>query len=260
MFKADVLRVGFDWRLAAGGALVAAAMVLNAGVGQANTIVQFDNNFGASLSEGDVLFDFDSVDPGNGLFDFGGGLTGRITTGDLGSKATGDVVVFDTTAGSTSVGNDPDLLGPFTNVNNANDILDFGNALILNEKNGAGHGPDDAANGGAITFTFDLPVLLTAVFILDGADNSPNGASIFVDGAATALATGLGGGDRQFEVFDNFDPNTTVTSLTVDFAGSGAIGRFGATVVPVPAALPLLLTGLGAFALIARRKGRQSAA
>lgn len=219
-------------------AAVAAAVSLSAGMAQAaNVIVDF-----SQFSEGDVL---------NGAFDFGGGLTGTITTGNLGTKATGDAVIFNTVAPSASVNNDPDLRGPFTNVNDPQDIRDFGKVLILQEKNASN--PDDASNGGAITFTFDRLVSLTAIFLLDGNDNTPTGGSIFLDGSSTALATNLGGGDREFEEFI-FAPGTIVSSFTVDFSGSGAIGRFGAAVVPVPASLPLLLTGFGVFAWVARRR------
>ena len=224
--------------------MLAGAMVLTAGMAKATTIVQFDENFGSSLLEGDIISD-GTV----GLFDFGGGLTGNITTSDLGSRATGRVQIFDTNAGTDSVGNDPDLLGPFTDVHGVGPDLEFGNALILEEKNSTS--PDDAANGGAITFTFDVPVALTALFILDGNDNSPLGASIFLDG--NLFGTNFGGHDNEYERI-GFAANTIVTTLTIDFQGSGAIGRFGAAVVPIPATLPLLLTGLGAFAWVARRR------
>lgn len=235
-------------RKATASLMIVGAMTLAAGAANAaNVIVDF-----SGFSEGQVL---------NGAFNFGGGVTGTITTSDFNpSKSTGEAMVFDTTGGRSII-NDPDLAGPFQDVNNLNDPLTgFGNALILQEINSpflsdgvTPRGPDDVASGGRITFTFDSVVSLTRIFILDGNDNSPTGASLFLDGSTTALATNLGGGDNQFELFE-FLPGNNVSQLTVDFAGSGAIGQFGFAAIPVPASLPLLLTGLGAVAWVARRR------
>ncbi len=206
------------------------------------------------MSEGDVLYDPNSSDINNGRFDFGGGIRGRLVTSDLGNKATGEVMIFDTDT-PTNNNIDPDLKGAFTNVDDEDEELSFGNALILQEKNASL--PDDAVNGGAITFLFDNPVALTALFILDGADNSPNGATVFLDDIF--FGNGFGGGDNEFQRI-SFDAGTVVNSFTVDFAGSGAIGRFGATVVPVPAALPLMLTAFGALGFLAHRRKSRTAA
>lgn len=217
------------------------AAVLSTGVANAaNVIVDF-----SGFSEGQVL---------NGAFNFGGGVTGTISTvanGTSGGHTTGEAMVFDTSPGSLSVGNDPDLKSNFTNVFDSNDQRDFGNALILQER-GASN-PDDAARGGQIIFSFDSLVSLTRIFILDGNDNGPTGVSLFLNSSLSPVATHLGGGNRQFEIHE-FDPNTVVSQLTVDFAGSGAIGQFGFAAVPVPASLPLLLTALGGFAWAARRR------
>lgn len=231
--------------LAAASVLGAAAILSTAAANAANVIVDF-----SGFSEGQVL---------NGAFNFGGGVTGTISTvanGTSGGHTTGEAMVFDTSPGSLSVGNDPDLRSNFTNVADSNDQRDFGNALILQERGASS--PDDAARGGQIIFTFDSLVSLTRIFILDGNDNGPTGVSLFTDGSTTALASNLGGGDREFEIHE-FDPNSIVSQLTVDFAGSGAIGQFGFAAVPVPASLPLLLTGLGAVAWVARRRKKAAA-
>jgi len=216
---------------------VLAALFLVMPVAGTATTVDFSENFGGSLSAGDVLTDFD----------FGEGLTGAVTTSDLGSYATGDAVIFDTIGPNAGTANDPDLAGPFENVADSSDEREFGNALILQERRESD--PDDARNGGAITFTFDTLIHLTSLSILDGNDNSPTGGSLFLDGIL--FATNLGGGDNQFQttVLDVF-----VTSFTVDFAGSGAIGEFTAAAVPLPSGILLLLGALGGLGVVRRRR------
>jgi len=227
-------------------AAVAAAVSLSAGMAQAaNVVVDF-----SQFTENEVL-------SGN-TYNFGG-VNITISTSDFNSKATGDALICNTSGGLCTINaNDPDLASPFKNVNDLNAPgVDFGNALILQEKASADgtpdNGPDDVYNGGKITFTFDRIVDLTRIFILDGGDNG-DGTKLLLDNVLVAgVPNGFGGGDNQYEVFD-FGDNAFAQSLTVDFAGSGAVGQFGFSIVPVPASLPLLLTGLGAFAWVARRR------
>lgn len=229
-----------DWgymKILAG--IATAAALFAASSASAATLVDFSTNFGGVVSEGDVITDFD----------FGGGLTGSITT-IPGKNATGEAMIFDTRPGTASVGNDRDLKSPFTNVNDASDKRGFDNALILQEK-GSTDGPDDAARGGIITFNFDKAIRLASLSILDGNDNSPTGASLFLDLATVAFATNLGGGDNEFETIL---PDVTVNSFSVRFAGSGAIGQFEASAVPLPAALPMFLLALAGLGAYARRK------
>ncbi|MEM8775327.1 MAG: VPLPA-CTERM sorting domain-containing protein [Pseudomonadota bacterium] len=213
--------------------LAAAFCVGAASSAQASTLVDF-----SAFSAGDVV---------SGAFDFGGGLTGMLTaTGGI-----GDAVIFDT---NNVTGGDFDLGSPVTNVDNAADVRNFGNVLIVQENAGA---PDDAV-GGTLTFVFDNPIILESIALLDVEE----GTSIFdedgqiatggVDNSGLVNAAGDGDGPNQFIEFTF--TNESLTTLTVDFAGSGAVGEFRASVVPVPAALPLLIGGLGLMGYVGRRR------
>lgn len=205
-----------------------------------------------------ALIDFSTLNEGEivgnevGLmFDLGDGLTGTLTSSLLGSNATGDIVAFDTSPGSVGVGNDGDLASPFVHVNDATDIRDFGTAIILQEVGAVG--PDDAASGGQITFTFDTAVEFVSVAILDGADNGAN-VQLFLDDVLAI--SGLGGGDNEFDEFIAGVP-TLINSFSVRFGGSGAIGQFEinpASSVPAPPALALLLLGLVGLGAVQRRR------
>lgn len=233
-------------RKTAANLVVAGTVLLAAGAAHAaNVVVDF-----SQFSEGEVL-------SGN-TYNFGG-VNITVSTSGFKSQATGEALICNTNGGlCTIAANDPDLAGPFKNVNDLSaPAVDFGNALILQEKDGADgspdNGPDDVYNGGTITFTFDRIVDLTRVFILDGGDNN-GGTKLLLDNVLVAgVPTGFGGGDSEFDVFD-FGENTFAQSLSVQFPGSGAIGQFGFSIVPVPATLPLFLTGLGVFAWFARRQ------
>ncbi|MEM9436122.1 MAG: VPLPA-CTERM sorting domain-containing protein [Pseudomonadota bacterium] len=199
----------------------------------------------------------------NGAFDFGNGLTGTLSSSDLSSSATGDIIICDTsTAGSDCRENDPDLQSNFLPGSSTDfdlGAIDFGNALILEETGGSGSGAnvDDAANGGMITFVFDNMVRLSTLSILDGADNSPTGASIFFDASAVAFATGRGGDDNEYDIVDLGD--TVVSSFSIHFAGSGALGGFEATVVPLPAGGVLALSAFGLLGALRFRQRRGAA-
>jgi len=212
--------------------------------------------FAGAVAQSAVV-NFDGISEGTNMlggFDFGDGLTGTISSSHLGSNATGDVLICDTsTVGSECRENDPDLRSDFSAAPTSDEDLgsiDFGNALILEEAGGGGTNVDDAWSGGRITFTFDTAVDLVRLAILDGNDNPLSGGSIYLDGVL--FDTNRGGGDNEYDIVWI---GKSVTSFSVDFAGSGAIGAFeAAAVIPLPASAMLLLGGIGTLGALRRRK------
>lgn len=225
-------------------AAVAAFGVAFAQSAHAVTTVDFSTNFGAPLVSGDVVDDFD----------FGAGLTGAVTaTG--GQKV---AVVFDT---DVPTGGDFDLGSPFENVDGG-PPESFGNALIVQENPGDPFIPDDAV-GGTLTFTFDKEIHLASVSLLDVEEGTTItlfdilGDEISTFNAMT-VNTGFRNAARTRGTPNQFDrvmiDTDLVKSFEIDFRGSGAIGSFDAMAVPIPAAAPLLLTGLFAIGFVARRR------
>ncbi|MEM7524383.1 MAG: hypothetical protein AAF360_11615 [Pseudomonadota bacterium] len=206
--------------------------------------VDFSQSGGAVLVEGQELTDFD----------FGGGLSGSITAVGGANEAR----IFDTTPGSVGTtaaglggGGDPDLAGPFTNVNDETDVRVFGNALIIQEDAPTASAiPDDEAGGGTVTFTFDTAIDLLSLSYLDG----ERGAFVLIDGEQVGEV--FSGNDQLFnEVFFG-DSALGVTSFTVVYNGSGAIGAFDAAIsaVPAPPALPLAIAAFLGLVLVGRRR------
>ncbi|SFF77452.1 VPLPA-CTERM sorting domain-containing protein [Roseobacter denitrificans] len=215
---------------------VAAVMTGAAGMTQAAT-VDFNN-----FAEGAVLGD---------NTDLGGGVFADITA----FKGIDKAVVFNT-LGAVNTTKDKDLLSPFTNAEDATDKRGFGNALIVQENDGA---PDDNGSGGTIVFSFLTDVILDELFLLDSEIGTT--ASLF-SGSTLVKAfsltadnesdTGNNPANNEFTVLDF--GGATGDKLEVVFTRSGAVGEIEVSAVPVPAGLPLLLGGIGAFAWIKRRK------
>lgn len=219
---------------------IVAAFVGAAGVAQAATV-----DFGG-FNEGDVL-STDTV--------LGGGIEADITA--IGGIA--QAVVFDTADNTTSTNNDPDLQSDFTNAEDSNDTRAFGNALIIQENQNGG--PDDNASGGMLIFDFDQSISLTSLFLLDSAEDTV--AELFLGGVSVLSFTldstneSDTGNNENNNEFTFLDFGGAIgDKLVVDFSDSGAVGEFDAavSVVPVPAGLPLMLGGIGAFAWMKRRK------
>ncbi len=194
-------------------------------------------------------------------------LVDRVTTSDGAITATLDVfanrnyfnrdanrvheaLIFDTENGADG---DPDLQSGFVR-DGGSDVSFAGGVLAISENDlGAGDLPDDNANGGTITFNFLQAINFTGFSIYDDASitvTANNGASFSAgvedDGAFNDFAIG----DERF---------FNVTSLTFDFGNhSGAIDDLQVSAVPLPAGLPLLLAGLGAFGIAGRRRRKQA--
>lgn len=225
----------------------AAAFAACASAASAAT-VDFSTNFGRSLAEGTEVLGFD----------FGAGLTGRVSV----VGGAGEARIFDTTPGSIGTlparrggGGDPDLAGPFRNVDDPLDIREFGNALIIQERSSRATAiPDDEARGGTITFTFDRPIDLMSLVLLDGEED------VFVTTGARRVGNAASSGDNLFDTILFDGSARRISEFTVNFGGSGAIGEFEAiSAIPLPATLPLALAALAALGFIARRRRGGSA-
>lgn len=212
--------------------------------------VDFGNNFNNFNSAVDATTHGEIVT----RFDFGNGLTGTIETiAFRGSKfRRAEARIFDTRLTGTS---DPDLEGDFENVANANDDRNFGKALIIQEDPlRADSEADDELNGGFITFSFDTAINLLSLSYLDG----EKGATVRTGGTELGSFAANVSSDNMF-VDMNFVRNPDafgIRTFTVVYNGSGAIGSFDAELapIPLPAALPLLLVGLGGLGYVSRKR------
>ena len=243
--------------------LPVAMLAMSVSTASATTI-----DLGMNFNDFDSALDVTAHGENVTFFDFGNGVTGRIEVFNralfredpaLGRTNNGEARIFDTRLTGTS---DDDLEGDFTNVADANDTRDFGKALIIQERaSKASSNADDEAGGGTVTFFFDAAIDLLGLAYLDGekgaivttgnhqlgdfgADVSGDHLFVELDFSTDALAFGL-------------------TEFTVDYQGSGALAGFnvrdavpgaGPSVVPLPAALPLLLGAFGSLSLLRSRK------
>lgn len=166
------------------------------------------------------------------------------------TSSTGDVGIYDTSVLSNI---DPDLTSPFEDADGNLADRSFGNAFVANEND---FQPDDQAGGAELLFEFDAPIWLSYIDILDpeeGADVYVNG--LFIDTAQTFGPGKSGVNSQATNYFDRvIFGQTSVNSIEVRFSGSGAVGEIGLAAIPVPAALPLMIGGLGALGLIRRRR------
>ena len=131
-----------------------------------------------------------------------------------------------------------------------------GNVLVIQDPNVA-PAPGDSGDGGSITFDFAKATTLTQVALLDNDNTDGGGTGIFLElfkegvGAPTVITPALGV-DNLLQIIAFGAEGVGIIKLVVNFPGSGAIASV--TTVPVPAALPLLLSALAWLGWVARRK------
>ncbi len=208
-----------------------AALALAGATGAQAAVLDFEG-----LSNGALVDGFSFMD---------NGITVTATLSVIGGA--NEARIFDTDLTGTA---DPDLEAPFL----GGGALRPGNVLIIQEEAGVASAiPDDNADGGVITFTFDRAVNFLGLSVLDDAT-----LTISSDGSGLTRRPSItrDGAGRNFAFRDDIFGD--LTRLTIDFNGaSGAIDNlsFAAVpAVPLPAALPMLLAGLGGLAWLGRRR------
>ncbi len=229
------------------GVIAGAAAFATATTGAGATVVDL-NSFG--FVNGEILSDQIS------------GLTVSATSNG-GGAANDFAIIFDTTdAGPTGTG-DPDLAAPFDDPSTAPVEAFEPGFLVAVAEGGCGGGTcraDDNASGGVITFAFDTDKTFNSFGVFD---MRPEALTVTLRDAMGAVVFSAASPAFNTDTNDNVGPNLyTIIELggvvfreaTFAFADSGAIGSF--EIVPTPAALPLLLTGLAGLSFANRRRKR----
>ncbi|MEM7055954.1 MAG: hypothetical protein AAF557_00055 [Pseudomonadota bacterium] len=163
------------------------------------------------VPEGQVIIDFESLADGTALSAGDGGtlVMNGVTFEAVkkGASTPDDAMIFDA---ANPTGGDNDLFQP------AN-----GNVLIVSE-DGDASDPDDNAGGGTITATFDVPVTLSSIDVLDVEE--PGGTMELFDenGALISTITIPSVGDGEILNF-NLGDVSGVSQMAIHLPGSGAI-------------------------------------
>lgn len=203
-----------------------------------------------AASAATFTFDFEGLAANDGLPD---PITIGSSTFSVSSTGANDgATIFDTTDATTS-----DLTGDSDIIPGANTDGVAGNVLILQSSTDGGGLANDSANGGSITFT-----LLSGPLSFVGASAIDDGTFTFgtsLDGDLASLS--LGENETGSETFASSELGIG-DSFFITYSGSGAVDALvfddGVSVVPVPAALPLMLGGMAAFGLVARRRKQRA--
>lgn len=136
-------------------------------------------------------------------------------------------------------------------------------ALQLQGENGNTYGPtvtdfDTTSSSLPTGLTYGDNYFFSAAF--EGIYGVQGGTSFPAIAWMGVTISGLSAGDYSFQIVDGTNPftvfwqpwdNSIGSTFTLD---SGDIGGGGVSEVPLPASLPLVLAGLGAFGLMRRRQ------
>ncbi|WP_308917517.1 SdrD B-like domain-containing protein [Jannaschia sp. LMIT008] len=150
-----------------------------------------------------ITIDFNDLDRGtvvNTQFD---GLT--VTADRNGSNARNDAMIFDT---DDPTGGDDDLA-----------FDGRGNVVIISEDNDSSD-PDDAGQGGTITFDFDAPSDVVDLVLLDIEEAGGSIVLTFADGTSRTVDIPAAGNNSAQTIALN---GADVVSLQVNLIGSGAV-------------------------------------
>lgn len=186
---------------------------------------------------------FDTLDTTSLLTSFTeGGFSFDVSFTTLGGSP--GAAVFDTTCMGGACNGDDDLIPGMQGENGIE-----GNVLILQEDGSPI--PDDDVQGGSITLT------LTAgnAFQFLGASTIDDTTFTFSSSVDGLLGSTTNTADNETSMASFTSSFLGLgDSITIGYGGSGGVDSLILAPVPVPAALPLLLAGLGGLAWVGRRK------
>ncbi|MEO0881035.1 MAG: hypothetical protein AAFY22_15150, partial [Pseudomonadota bacterium] len=233
---------------------VAAAAVMS-GAASATTVVETFDALG--LGEGDAV----------NTFSFGTVSTVANAPGE------DQAIIFDT---NDDTNGDGDLRGLFTRVtgvDGSGDLIlgennvDLGNVLIISEGAASSPAPDDNRNGGVITLTFNEAVTFIGFDAIDTGEDALTVTLLGADGMELGSIVADLDLDQNDNVGTDGDPLTQnffasfiaagggiagVVTAVFDFGtNSGAIDNivFQTAEIPVPGAIPLLISGIAGLRL-----------
>ena len=220
------------------------------------------------------VLDLNGVSFGNGeiLADQFDGVSFKAKTIG-GGKSNNFAIIIDTDVDTSNNGtsnDDPDLMAPFTDPTTG-EVLSPGNVIALAE-NGCGNGfcnPDDNAQGGTLEIEFDRDVVLSDLAIFDFKLEELtiqlfDSLGDLVSTVVVPVVNNDTGNNPNNNLFsrvsflDDQGIGATFRRAVFTFDGSGAIGDFNISEVPVPAALPLLLSGIAGLSFASRRRRKQA--
>lgn len=199
-----------------------------------------------------TIIDFDDLNPGdNGATLVSGGVTfsAGAVTGEGSLLAIFDTNCnsggFPTCTGDNGLGDDDgDLAFPNTGRNEV---------LIINDQipYDPNIGPDDEENGGNINVEFGMDVFIFDLEFLD-IENTVSTVEAFLNGSSVQIFSIVMGGNNTASITSL--GGIVADALIIHFDGSAAVSTIEYSAVPIPAALPFFMGGLGLLALIRRGK------
>ena len=228
--------------------------------GSAQTVLDFegvkDGNPVVTLQTGEIIEDQFLGDWGVAIesvkFDSG--------TGDF-IVSPYPAVIFDT---ANPTGGDTDLATPGA----GGTPPALGNVLIVHERKTSTSpvsNPDDKASGSTIRFTFQDPVIIDQVGLLDLDDGSTSAslAGRALDGSLIGSFSAnpfdvAGAGDNSYQVV-TLPWDSSVRMLDVDFSSSGAVAFVSWNVIPEPAEVGAAsLLALAGMLVLRKRSARRT--
>lgn len=189
------------------------------------------------------------------------------------------LIVYDS---SSPVGADPDLEQPFTNaeseatLSGGGGMFSFLDDAVLAEFNPGKIGifandnsdcssgtsctpPDDAPNGGMVTFELDRIMFFNSIDLFD-IESGGAEITLTLSDMVTEVVFTVGGFDTNGPTGNKgvrvlADAAIAISKIKINFMGiSGAFENINLSEVPVPGALPLLLSGIAGLGFASRRR------